>query len=338
MKNRTSAHLEGALKLLSDALHIMPEEELIIVGAENLSNMTRHVHSAAARYGLKDVLSVVTPSELRPMRSIPGPLARAIPKTYGLIHLIERSPEEDFAFNRPLRSLCKEEGCKYLFMIDPRPNYLVEGICADYQEVERTCLAITEILTESVKITVTSSSGTDLSFALYDTVVPRSPMFHEHDARVQSPEGEVTACPIERTFEGLMVVDGPVTNLGTLEQPMMWEFCEGQARDVRGSEYDISRLVAGLQASDERLSSLQGIWIAEFAMGTNDWAVLDDNISNCEKVSGTIHFGMGKTVRNIGEDRGERYHFDSIITDATVRAVKQTGEEIIIVDSGRLVL
>jgi leucyl aminopeptidase (aminopeptidase T) len=83
---------------------------------------------------------------------------------------------------------------------------------------------------------------------------------------------------------------------------------------------------------------LVGISIAEFAMGANDWAVLDNNISNCEKVAGTVHFGMGQTVANIGVNRGEKFHFDSMVTTASVTAIGKNGRKTRLIEKGKLLI
>ena len=77
--------------------------------------------------------------------------------------------------------------------------------------------------------------------------------------------------------------------------------------------------------------------IGEFLVSVNDWAVFDDNISNCEKVSGGVHFAMGNS-EGLGKDRGETFHFDNIVKTPTIIVCDQDGEETIIADSGKALL
>lgn len=107
---------------------------------------------------------------------------------------------------------------------------------------------------------------------------------------------------------------------------------------INGDKLDLELLLEALKSSDPNVKSFEGMYIAEFALGTNDWAKIDDNISNCEKVSGTVHFGIGHTVAGIGIERGEKYHFDILTKDLTVDVEMESGKSVRLVESGELII
>jgi leucyl aminopeptidase (aminopeptidase T) len=217
---------------------------------------------------------------------------------------------------------------------------LEQGIAADYSVVHKKGNKIKEILENSDKIEITSDLGTDLTFSIYtDKIFSRSPIFvTEERYWNQAPEGEVMSCPIESTFNGRMVVDGVVTAMGEVPTPIIWDFKDGIVANVKGDENFLKNLLKLLQQSDKRMNSLIGIWIAELSIGSNEWAVYDDNISNCEKVAGGIHLAMGKTAGGIGVDRGETYHFDNIIKESTLIVKMKNGEQTKILEAGKLLI
>jgi len=185
---------------------------------------------------------------------------------------------------------------------------------------------------------MTSEIGMNLTFSIYThNIIPRSPVFPKDFYWNQAPEGEVMTCPVENSFNGTLVVDGPVTGMGQPENLTKWTFKDGIVTNVEGDDEFLSSLLTNLQASDKRLKSLIGIWIAEFSIGVNNWAVFDDNISNCEKVSGGIHFSMGNS-EGLGVDRGETFHFDNIVKTPTIIVTDINGEKISLSQSGKSII
>jgi len=116
------------------------------------------------------------------------------------------------------------------------------------------------------------------------------------------------------------------------------QFEKGRNIKIDGDKSDLELLLEALKSSDPNVRSFEGMYIAEFALGVNDRAKIDDNISICEKVSGTVHFGIGHSVAGIGIERGERFHFDVLTKDLNVDVEMESGEAIRLVESGKLLL
>jgi len=333
-KEWDTLYLDGAKNLIN-SLELTTEDNLIILSNEGSKDFTGYILEGAKQKKIDNVIHVVLPDSYRPVTKIPNSLAGAIEKAKGLIYMVNRLPEENFTFNRPLQNLCVKNKCKYVYIYDPKLQYLKEGIAADYKEVYEKALKIKKILENSKEINITSEIGTNLTFSIYThNIIPRSPVFPKDFYWNQAPEGEVMTCPIESTFNGTLVVDGPVTGMGQPENLTKWIFKDGIVTKVEGDDEFLSKLLANLQASDKRLKSLIGIWIAEFSVGVNDWAVFDDNISNCEKVSGGIHFAMGNS-EGLGVDRGETFHFDNIVKTPTIMITDINGKKITLSQSGK---
>jgi len=330
-------YLEGAINLIY-SLELEAGDGLMILSNEGSKDFSNYILKGAKQEKIDNIIHIVLPDIYRPVTKIPSLLMGAIEKTKGLIHIVNRLPEENFTFNRPLQELCVKNKCKYIYIYDPKMKYLKEGIAADYAEVYKKAEKIKKILENSKEINVTSEIGTNLTFSLYThNIVPRSPVFPKNFYWNQAPEGEVMSCPIENTFNGTLVVDGPVTGMGQSESLITWTFKDGVVTKVEGDNKYFSDLLSNLQASDKRLKSLIGIWMAEFSVGVNNWAVFDDNISNCEKVSGGVHFAMGNS-QGQGIDRGETFHFDNIVKTPTIIVFDKNGEKFTLAKSGKAII
>jgi hypothetical protein len=319
--------LIGAKKVLLDAAKIKKEENLLIISHERLLPITEYILKAGKSLGFNNnIMLVVVPETLRPVTKITDMLYDALEKTDVCIYLVDRSPEETHIEWGPVRQTVLENGGRYLTMHDPEPWYFEKGgILADYKVVKKKNDVIVNILKESEKIHVTSELGTDLTFKIdlnYE-IQER----HPGSIFQQVPEGEVTCEPIQDSVNGTLVVDGVISGLGPHQIPVTYRnFMDGVCETVEGDDMFLSELVKYIQrcGGEPTLDSLDTI--EEFALGTNDWAILDYNISNCEKVSGTIHFGIGHLK--------EWEHLDQMVTGTTVVSVNKNGEKTYLIKSG----
>jgi len=331
--------LLGAKKILLEAAGLKMDESLLILSHENRMNIAQYLLKAAKSIEVQDVALFMIPKESRPIKRVSNMLAGAIEKADVLIYLVDRMPEETHIEWGPLMSLCKKHECRYLTMHDPKPWYLERGgILADYEIVDQKSKKVAAILNESEKIEVQSEIGTNLTLKLdpKPEVPYRSPsiLFPEMLTRghIQVPEGEVSMTPVQDTVNGKLVVDsnGAITGLGKPFLPVTYVFEAGEMVGVEGDKIFLAELCEYVRRSGGKpvLENLDTV--EEFAVGTNPWAVLDDNVSNCEKVAGTIHFGIGH--------QKEWQHIDHVVTSATVVVTDKKGDKIRLVEKGRLMM
>ena len=182
-------YLEGSRNLIN-SLELEAGDGLIIMSNEGSKDFSNYILKGAKQEEIDNIIHIVLPDIYRPVTKIPTSLAGAIEKTKGLIYIVNRLPEENFTFIRPLQDLCVKNKCKYVYIYDPKIQYLREGIAADNKEVFNKALKVKKILETSKNIRVTSAIGTDLSFSLYThNIEPRSPIFPKDFYYNQAPEG-----------------------------------------------------------------------------------------------------------------------------------------------------
>ena len=336
-------YIKGAQNLL-DTFELKSNDGLVIMSAEANLDYSNILSKAAKDKGFKNILFILLPDALRPITKIPDILHNILDNSKAMIVSFDRHYEEIFTFMRPLSELCRKKRVRHVVTLEPSEKYFKEGIGANYMVVKEKTEKLKEIIKESENIEVISELGTNLKFEIYKDIAARTPFFDSGDYRNQAPEGELMTCPVEETFNGKLIVDGPITGMGKPpKEPTELEFKNGQIAKVKGNEDFIVKLLNKIQISDKRVKTLKGAWVGEFAIGTNEWAKLDYNLSNCEKVAGAIHIAFGKTcgasIGNfLGEDRGETFHIDNIATNCTITVNKKNGEKVIVVKSGKLLI
>ncbi len=337
MQSNRKEYINGAVNLL-DTLDLNINSKVLVLASESMNIMAGFLLEALQKKEINNVTYSILPEIFRPITKVPDPLIGSVKNSDAVIYLVNRISEENFTFNRPLQQICVDNKTKYVYLYDPKEIYFLQGIAANNNSVRNKAIKIKDLLKNSKYLRATSSLGTDLSFSLYThNIMPRSPIYNDGFYWNQAPEGEVMSCPEELTFNGIMVIDGVATGMGEPLEPIKWNFKDGVIIDVMGDEKYLQKLLELLKKSDNRVKSFIGMWIAELSIGCNDWAVFDDNISNCEKVSGGVHFAMGNS-EGLGINRSEKYHFDNIMKTPTITLYMKDGREIVIIDNGKLLI
>lgn len=105
-----------------------------------------------------------------------------------------------------------------------------------------------------------------------------------------------------------MMIDGSVSNIGVLVEPMILKIEAGRLVDASGKSGQ--KLLELLGDGDGRI-------IAEFGIGTNKKARLTGNVLEDEKVFGTVHIAFGSN-KSFGGRTDAGVHIDCIIKDPNV--------------------
>lgn len=326
----------GAKKVLKEAAAVQKDESLLLLVDESLLPIGNYFVLAARKLDLENITLVIIPRVFRPMRVIPVLIAEAIQKVDAMIYVIDRMPEDSgLVYGREIWGLAKKSGCRYLTMHDPKPEYFEKGgVIADYDEVERKGAKVAAMLHGSVGVEIKSELGSNASFSfdLKVNTTYRSPSFKYRrnidNGMVQIPEGEATRTPLTRSATGRIVIDGAITGLGVPPKPIEITFKDGKNISVEGDSFFLGEMLDYARRQGAKLESLtQMDTITEFSVGFNDWALFDNNISNCEKVSGGVHLGLGT--------RGIEW-FDNILTKPSVTLVDSKGARSTLIENGKL--
>jgi aminopeptidase len=198
---------------------------------------------------------------------------------------------------------------------------VLNALDVDYDLISRRGKEIIGNLTGTRTIHVTSNKGTDLTFDvtgrkwLNDDGIMDDEDVSNKDVGMNLPAGEVFISPVEDSANGDAFFDVPTSYFGFSVQNIKWTFKEGRIIDFHAEKGEENfRKIMEMSTGDKDK-------IAEFAIGTNPKATFIDDITQDEKVVGTIHIA-------IGDNKGPAYggkndsslHWDLIMTKPTVEA------------------
>lgn len=185
--------------------------------------------------------------------------------------------------------------------------------CADYVEVERRTMALTERLTHA-KTARIEKDGHVLTMDLTGRNGVASPgVYRAPGASGNFPSGEAYIAPLEDGANGSVVIDGSMVGIGTLAEPLVATLENGRLVQAEGGDAN--------GAYAEQLSILferpENGTIAELGIGTNERAKLCGIILEDEKLYGTVHVAFGTNASFGGVTKAD-CHYDGIVLRPTL--------------------
>jgi len=189
----------------------------------------------------------------------------------------------------------------------------LRALNADYKRIARRTRKLADIISKGKAVRVTTPSGTDLAMSIRgrrcraDTGI-----LDKRGEFCNLPAGEAYIAPLEGKTEGVAVIDGAVSGVGILKNPIKIVFEQGYALKISGGN-EAKRLRSLLQSVGDR----NAYNFAELGVGTNDKAKLCGSVLEDEKVMGTIHIALGDN-KSMGGKIEVRSHLDGMMMKPTL--------------------
>ena len=211
------------------------------------------------------------------------------------------------------RKNATEKGIRIASMPGITIEMIERAIDINYKKMKDIETKLKEIITNGHNAIVRTEKGTMLTFSIKDRNAfgGKSGQFQKPGSWANMPTGEVFIAPMEDTADGVYIVDGSMSGVGKLKQPIKIIIEKGHAVKISG----------GIEA--EKLKMLldkcgkEAYQLAEFGIGTNSGARISGNVLEDEKVIGTCHFALGSNF-SFGGDIKVNCHLDGIIKSPTI--------------------
>lgn len=200
-----------------------------------------------------------------------------------------------------------------------------------HRNMQSFATKLIQALNETVKVEITSPSGTNLSLNaggrefFTDTRIDWKSM-----KWMNLPTGEVIVAPIENSLNGKLVCDMAIGGIGPLKTPLVVNAENGKAKETESEDQDVLRGVRETLATDE-WSNVVG----EFAFGINPKARFTEEFLEAEKMLGTIHIAFGHNTDMPGGKNTSQNHMDLLMSKPTVKVTKEDGTTLTVLESGR---
>lgn len=299
---------ERAQTILSTNLALGENETLLVVTDDPTREMGQLFYDAAHALGRRALLMVMP--EGRVTGEEPPAAVAAAMKTAD----VALCPTAKSITHTTARIEAAAAGTRVVTMPGVTMDMLRDGAaCADYAEVERRTMALTERLTHA-KTARIEKDGHVLNMDLNGRNGVASPgVYRTPGASGNFPSGEAYIAPLEGGANGSVVIDGSMVGIGTLAEPLVVTLENGRLVQAEGGDAN--------GAYAEQLSILfarpENGTIAELGIGTNERAKLCGIILEDEKLYGTVHVAFGTNASFGGVTKAD-CHYDGIVLRPTL--------------------
>jgi len=213
-------------------------------------------------------------------------------------------------------------------------DMLTKGALALTGEEHKRMLAFAEkllrVLEGTVKIELRNPSGTRLSLSVGDRqFITDTKLDWKNMKWLNLPTGEVFAAPVENSLSGRMVCDMAIGGIGPVKAPVEIVAKDGKAERATSKDKSALQGVKDTFATDE--------WsdvVGEFAFGINPKARFVKELLEAEKILGTVHIAFGHNTDMPGGKNLSKNHLDFLMSKPTVKAIKENGKPVTILENG----
>ena len=204
-----------------------------------------------------------------------------------------------------------KRGARLASMPGITADMLLRAARADYGAIWKKSERLKAILTDADTISVETELGTAIKFSVKGMEGHMEDgLYNRAGTWGNMPAGEACIGPKEGSAEGVIVIDWSMSTIGRLEEPLIIRVEGGRAVEIRGEQ-------AGTLLQRLNPFGRSAFTVAEFAMGTNEWAQLSGVVLEDEKVFGTAHFALGNNI-SFGGTTDVPIHLDGVLRAPTI--------------------
>lgn len=228
------------------------------------------------------------------------------------------------------RKLATVGGARFASLPHFDPAMFFTSMAVDWQALAERTARLVAAVNRGVVVRLSTPAGTNLTFAIAgrpaagDDGLLRLP-----GSFGNLPAGEAYLAPLEGETEGVMVVEYAPTR--RLDEPLTLTVRAGEVVAVTGNDPHREWLLEKFAENPGNRN------IAELGIGTNERASRPDNVLEAEKILGTVHVALGDNS-GFGGVVSTPFHEDYVLYRPTLVVVCENGEEIAVLDDGRLLV
>ena len=336
MSNKVIDALPIAQKIIGNYLAVKAGEEvLIVIDPETDMTMPQALASVSLSCGAEYTIAMM-PSRLSGHKSTTttNVIAEAMKGADVYISMTRSSGAS--VYDNRLKQLLKAKQLRECSMVmRDLDNYIKGGALADYEALYEEGQDLKRFWEQRDSITITSSAGTNLRADLgpiRQTSRQQMPVIVECGIARQAgdsmafSDGEVSQAPVEGSMNGILVIDGPMTQFGMPKSAITFEIVKGKITSVDSKDLQV---LNNIQHILEAVPNADNI--AEIGIGLNPKSLLNGDFQEEKKARGTCHIALGDNLFFEGMVQCD-VHMDMIMYKPTI-----VMDDIIVVDNGQIV-
>ncbi|MBI2135017.1 aminopeptidase [Candidatus Woesearchaeota archaeon] len=292
--------------VLKKCLNLKRNESMLIITDSKLYPLAREFFFQAAKITKKIKLATIPIPKVNGTEPPKG-IAKEMLKHDVEILITTKSLSHTNA-----RVKASKKGARIVTMPGITKQILERTIDIDYNKLQKLHKKLADIMDKGKKAAITAKSGTSLSFSIKGRKAygRDTGLFTKKGSFGNLPTGEVFIAPVEKTTNGVYIVDASFAGIGKLKTPLKLYVKNGFVIKIEGK--DAKKLKNLLNPRGKKARN-----VAEFGIGTNNKAKITGNILEDEKVIGTCHIALGNNI-GFGGKTSVQLHLDGIIKTPTI--------------------
>ncbi len=291
---------------LRDCMGLKSDETLLIITDEVKREIGKSLHFAGKGLCKESLLLEIKSREINGEEP-----PEAVAKLMKMVDAVVCPTAKSLTHTDARRNAAKE-GVRIGTMPGINADIMSRCLNADYEKIIKLTDFIAEKLKTVQTIRVVTEKGTDITMPVKGRkIIPSRGVLRKKGESGNLPSGEVFLAPWEDKSQGRVVVDGSMSGIGLLKNPIFIEVVDGYAEKIEGSE-EAEKLKKLLEKPGRDARA-----VAEFGIGTNYKAKLSGQILEDEKVFGTIHVAFGNNL-TMGGRISVSSHLDGLVKEPDV--------------------
>ncbi len=314
---------EGIRQAVDNCLKVTRGDDVVVITDRQTLDIGSGLRAAAEnRAGKPARFFIMEDFGARPI-PFPDAIKQALEAASVSIYAAQGAKGELQTFRQPmLRVVDANPKLRHAHMIGITREIMLDGMCSDYQEIQRISRAVYEKVKNARSIRVVTDKGCDITAEFSSKlkwIISDGDIRPKHWSNL--PDGEVFTCPA--TLNGQVVIDGCLGDFftekyGAIEDtPIRVQVKDGRAdRTTLQCKNEALRKEYAdyIFESDENSNR-----VGEFAIGTNIGLTrLIYNLLQDEKFPG-IHIAFGSSYPNkTGATWDSKTHVDGVLRRPTI--------------------
>lgn len=311
--------------IITKLLKVKQNEKVIIIAdSETNRKMIESLISTLEHIGAEYLLSII-PRKLKDHTTLPSIVQKCLSEADVVIGITRASAAP--SYDPEVARLLKKKKIRYMSMVLRDLNNWTQGAAlADYDTVYEKARKLSNVLQNREIVELESRLGTKLKALMKNRrIIIEAGFATKPGESAAFSDGEVSFTPVEGTAEGTVIIDGPITYLGKLSEPIKLTIKNGKVIDVEGG-----REAETIKKWLKEVENFNNF--AEIGIGVNYAARKNGDWQEEKKKEGNIHIALGDNIYYGGTIKCN-LHVDMVIYNATL---KVDGE--IIVENGKLLI
>jgi len=305
--------VKSANTLVTKLLKVRPRERVLLVadGRTDMSMVTALAAESSAAGA--DYLIAIMPCrekiEAESQTALPESIRKILDDFQIIIGLNATSGAP--SYDSKVAQLLHTKKIRYMSMVlRSVENWTGGAATANYEEVYSTALRLARVF-QGKEINVTTPAGTDLTASIEGRkAIVEAGVASEAGQSAAFSDGEVSLSTVEGTANGVAIIDGPISYLGLLGEPIKVEVEKGRVVNVYGG-----REAAILREWLVKVENFDNF--AEIGIGVNPEARRNGDWQEEKKGLGTAHFALGDNIYYYGKVSSP-IHLDMVMYNPTV--------------------